>query len=215
MQFSQSLLFVLLTAFSFSWLALAAQNSEGLGMNKRLINFGFHNKDNNEITTNNDNVDSNLSITNGDVEINGHKLNDGVNTIDGKTYTKTKGFVIGPSITNGPGFQLSPQVTNAFGCMKAGNNVAMGDCKDVQSKIDKALASVTGAGKPTPTPKDSKDKAKSDSSSTTTHTSSPFLSGFDNIFASHKDAAVSAKGHNAEWSIALALSVAGVLAIVF
>lgn len=212
MQFTQSFLVVLLTAFSFSWLALAAQNNDALGMNKRLINLGLHNK----VKTNNDNVDSSLSVTNGEVEINGHKLNDGVNTIDGKTYTKTKGFVIGPSITNGPDFQLSPQVTNAFGCMKAGNNVEMGDCKDVQSKIDKALASVTGSDKPTPTPKDPKNKIKSDSSSsTTTSTSSPFLSGFGNIFASHKDAAISVRSHNAEWSIVLALSVAGVLAVVF
>lgn len=213
MQFSQSFLVFLLTAFSFSWLALAVQNDERLGMNKRLLPIGIGHS--NKVSVNNDNVDNNISTVDGETEINGQKLHDGVNTVDGKVYTKTKGFLIGPSITNGPGFQLSPQVTQAFGCMKTGNNVQMGNCDNIQSKIDKALASVTSSDKPTSTPKEKKKDSSSSSTSTSTSTHTPFLSGFDSIFASHKDAAVSIRSHNAEWSIVLALSVAGVLAIVF
>jgi hypothetical protein len=211
MQFTQSFLVIILTAFSFSWLALATTEGVEMNNNKRLFPFGNSNK----LKVNNDNVDNNISVTNGEVNINGNKLNDGVNTIDGKIYTKTKGFVIGPSITNGPDFQLSPQVTNAFGCMKAGNNVQMGNCDNIQSKIDKALASVTGSDKPTPTPAKNDPKNKVKSQSSTTSTSTPFLSGWDSIFSAHKDAAISTKSHNAEWSIILALSVAGIIAVVF
>lgn len=211
MQFTQSFLVILLAIISCSWLTMAQDPISGI--NRRLINPGLVDNIHLDNDHHDDNQDNSVSVTNGESVINGHTLKDGVNTIDGKTYTKTKGFIIGPSITNGPGFQLSPQVTNAFGCMKAGNSVQMGDCKDVQSKIDKALASVTGSAKSTPTP--SKDDSKSSSTSTSTSTSSPFLSGMDSIFSRQNNAANSFKSHNAEYFIFLALSVAAGLAIVF